>query len=164
MRGPQQSVVGGAAGGASGAPVPAAAGPKQKTLGAFFAKSAAASAAPDAAAAAAAAPATGTGAWGAAGEPVRVSFGVGPSGAHAEEGRTVTLEFASFSLVVAYVPNAGEGLKRLDFRVGEWERDMRAHLAACAATGKPVIYAGDLNVAHEARCNHLAWSSRAADA
>ena len=151
MRGPQQSVVGGAAGGASGAPVPAAAGPKQKTLGAFFAKSAAAAAAPDAAAAPAAAAA-----WSAAGEPVRVSFGVGPSGAHAEEGRTVTLEFARFSFVAAYVPNAGEGLKRLDFRVGEWERDMRAHLTACAATGKPVVYAGDLNVAHEARCNHLA--------
>jgi exodeoxyribonuclease-3/AP endonuclease-1 len=43
---------------------------------------------------------------------------------------------------------AGEGLKRLDFRVDEWERDMRAHLIALAAGGKPVVYGGDLNVAH----------------
>jgi len=141
-RGPRVSVVGGAAGAEAG-PAPAA-GAKQKTLGAFFTK------APGAAPAAADAPAVpaASGAWGAAGAPQRVSFGLGASGAHAQEGRTVTLEFDRFALVIAYVPNAGEGLKRVDFRVGEWELDMRTHIQALAAGGKPVVYGGDLNVAH----------------
>ena len=39
---------------------------------------------------------------------------------HAGEGRTITVEFDSFYLVACYVPNAGEGLKRLDYRVNEW--------------------------------------------
>jgi exodeoxyribonuclease-3/AP endonuclease-1 len=51
--------------------------------------------------------------------------------------------------VLAYVPNAGEGLKRLDFRIGTWEADMRSHIASLAQrTGKPVVLGGDLNVAH----------------
>ena len=139
-RGPRVSVVGGAAGAEAG-PAPAT-GAKQKTLGAFFAKSAGAAAAAEPAAVASA------GAWGAAGAPLRATFGLGDSGAHAQEGRTVTLEFERLILTIAYVPNAGEGLKRLDFRVDEWERDMRAHLIALAAGGKPVVYGGDLNVAH----------------
>jgi exodeoxyribonuclease III len=56
-------------------------------------------------------------------------------------------QFERFSLVVAYVPNSGEGLKRIDFRIGTWEPDMRAHLNALAAAGKPVLLGGDLNVA-----------------
>lgn len=40
--------------------------------------------------------------------------------AHAGEGRTITLEFDRFILVACYVPNSGEGLKRLEYRVNEW--------------------------------------------
>ena len=87
MRGPHSSTVGGGAG-AGAASVPASGG-KQKTLGAFFAKSAAKE---GDAAAAAAPPAAAAGEWGAAGAPLRVSFGLGPTGAHAAEGRTITLE------------------------------------------------------------------------
>jgi exonuclease III len=59
----------------------------------------------------------------------------------------VTLEFERLALTIAYVPNAGEGLKRLDFRVDEWERDMRAHLTALAAGGKLTVVGGDLPLA-----------------
>jgi len=59
----------------------------------------------------------------------------------------MTLEFEGFYLVTAYVPNSGQDLKRLDYRIGEWERDMRAHLKELDAK-KPVVYMGDLNVAH----------------
>ena len=42
---------------------------------------------------------------------------------HDLEGRSITMEFPLFYLVAVYVPNAGEGLKRLDYRVNEWDRD-----------------------------------------
>lgn len=63
------------------------------------------------------------------------------------EGRTVTLEFSDCYAVAAYVPNSGQDLKRLDYRIDTWEPAMRAHLKALEAT-KPVILFGDLNVAH----------------
>ena len=79
-------------------------------------------------------------------EPVSVSYGV--DGKHMDEGRVITLEYADFYLVCAYVPNAQDGLKRIDYRM-EFEDDMRAYLSALDAS-KPVIYCGDLNVArHE---------------
>jgi exodeoxyribonuclease III len=63
------------------------------------------------------------------------------------EGRTITLSFDDVHAVLAYVPNSGQDLKRLDERVGTWEPAMRAHLKALGAT-KPVVLLGDLNVAH----------------
>jgi len=36
------------------------------------------------------------------------------------EGRTITLEFEKFYLVCCYVPNSGDGLHRLDYRINEW--------------------------------------------
>ncbi len=63
------------------------------------------------------------------------------------EGRTITLEFPAFWFVCAYVPNSKEGLVRLDERLA-WEKDLRAWLKKLDRT-KPVIYTGDLNVAHE---------------
>ena len=77
-------------------------------------------------------------------EPLFVSYGV--DGKHTDEGRVITLEYADFYLVCAYVPNAQDGLKRIDYRV-EFEDDMRAYLSALDKV-KPVIYCGDLNVAH----------------
>lgn len=57
-------------------------------------------------------------------------------------------EYPRFWLVTAYVPNAGEKLVRLDYRVGEWDAKLAAFLASLATT-KPVILAGDLNCARQ---------------
>ena len=64
---------------------------------------------------------------------------------HDQEGRSITMEFNDFYLVAVYVPNAGEGLKRLDYRIGEWDKAFWSHLEGLP---KPVILTGDLNVAH----------------
>ena len=77
---------------------------------------------------------------------VSIEEGLGSRG-YTDEGRTLTLEFEGFYLVTAYVPNSGQDLKRLGYRIDEWERDMRAHLKELDAK-KPVVYVGDLNVAH----------------
>lgn len=65
---------------------------------------------------------------------------------HPKEGRVITLEFEDFYFVCAYVPNSKDGLKRLDYRM-YWEDDLRKHLKKLDKK-KPVIYTGDLNVAH----------------
>ena len=65
---------------------------------------------------------------------------------HPKEGRVITLEYKDFYFVCAYVPNSKDGLLRLDYRM-HWEDDLRKHLKALDAK-KPVIYTGDLNVAH----------------
>ena len=77
---------------------------------------------------------------------VSIEEGLGSRG-YTDEGRTLTLEFERFYLVTAYVPNSGQDLKRLGYRIDEWERDMRAYLKELDAK-KPVLYVGDLNVAH----------------
>ncbi len=79
-------------------------------------------------------------------EPLSVHYGL-KDGKYDEEGRVITLEYDSFYFVGAYVPNSGEGLKRLDFRL-QYEKDLLAYLEELDAK-KPVIYTGDLNVAHE---------------
>ncbi len=65
---------------------------------------------------------------------------------HPKEGRVITLEYEDFYFVCAYVPNSKDGLKRLDYRM-HWEDDLRKHLMKLDKK-KPVIYTGDLNVAH----------------
>lgn len=61
-----------------------------------------------------------------------------------------TAEFDSFILVATYVPNAGvDGLKRLDYRVKEWDLDFQKYLKDLEVnSNKPVVLCGDLNVAH----------------
>lgn len=78
-------------------------------------------------------------------EPLSVQFGIGHE-QHATEGRAITLEFPAFYLVNVYTPNAQDGLKRIDYRM-QWEDDLRAYLLELDAK-KPVVYCGDLNVAH----------------
>lgn len=78
-------------------------------------------------------------------EPISVSYGI--YGKHTDEGRVITLEYEDFYFVCAYVPNAQDELRRLDYRM-EFEDDMRAYLMSLDEI-KPVIYTGDLNVAHE---------------
>lgn len=77
-------------------------------------------------------------------EPISVVFGIGEK--HLDEGRVITLEFEKFYFVCAYVPNAQEELKRIDYRM-EFEDDMREYLSSLDKV-KPVVYTGDLNVAH----------------
>lgn len=78
--------------------------------------------------------------------PLNVAYGIGIE-QHDHEGRVITLEYEDFFLVNAYVPNSQDGLRRLDYRM-EWEDDFRRYLMALDQK-KPVIFCGDLNVAHE---------------
>lgn len=66
----------------------------------------------------------------------------------AGEGRVQTLEFATHFLVNVYTPNVGRELGRLAYRAKEWDPAFRSHVQ-CLAKRKPVIFCGDLNVAHE---------------
>jgi len=75
------------------------------------------------------------------------TFGIGEPVADAE-GRTITVDIGGVALVAAYVPNAGEGLRRLEYRVGTWETAMVSYLQRLQAGGRAVLYTGDLNVAH----------------
>ncbi len=78
-------------------------------------------------------------------EPVRVRTGMGMP-VHDREGRVLTAEYRDFFLVNVYTPNAKRDLSRLDYRV-QWDRDFLAYLKSLEAE-KPVIFCGDLNVAH----------------
>ena len=78
-------------------------------------------------------------------EPLSVSYGMDVD-KHDHEGRLITLEYPEFYLVDCYTPNAQDGLVRIDYRM-EWEDDLLAYLQSLDRT-KPVIYCGDLNVAH----------------
>lgn len=78
-------------------------------------------------------------------QPLEVREGLGIE-KHDQEGRVLTLEYADFTLVNVYTPNAQDGLRRLPYRM-EWDVAFRDHVAA-EAKRKPVIFCGDLNVAH----------------
>ena len=78
--------------------------------------------------------------------PLAVTTGIGLE-EHDHEGRVLTLEYPGFWLVNCYTPNSQDGLKRLDYRM-EWEDDLRDYLMELDQT-KPVVYCGDLNVAHQ---------------
>lgn len=78
-------------------------------------------------------------------EPLSVTYDI--EGEQAPlEGRVITLEYEDFYYVCAYVPNSKDGLLRLDYRC-YWEDCLRKHLMKLDEK-KPVIYTGDLNVAH----------------
>jgi len=78
------------------------------------------------------------------GEPLSVAYGI--NGEHDDEGRVITLEYPEFYLICCYVPNAQDGLARIGYRC-EFEDAMRAYMSGLDSV-KPVIYCGDLNVAH----------------
>ena len=79
-------------------------------------------------------------------EPVSVRYGIGIE-EHDHEGRAITLEYADFYLLCVYTPNAQRELARLAYRMS-WEDALRDYIKSLDAK-KPVIYCGDLNVAHE---------------
>ena len=78
--------------------------------------------------------------------PLAVTYDFGID-EHRHEGRVITAEYPEFYLVCCYTPNSQDGLKRLDYRM-EWEDDLRDYLLSLDRH-KPVIYCGDLNVAHQ---------------
>lgn len=78
--------------------------------------------------------------------PMNVSCGVGIE-EHDREGRVITLEYEDFYLVTVYTPNSQNELKRLDYRM-QWEDDFLAYIKSLDEK-KPVIFCGDLNVAHQ---------------
>lgn len=79
-------------------------------------------------------------------KPLSVSYGL-ENGAYSEEGRVILAKYPSFYFLGAYVPNSGEELKRLPFRL-EYEKKLLSYIDALNRK-KPVIYAGDLNVAYQ---------------
>ena len=79
-------------------------------------------------------------------EPIAVTYGIGEPEGDAE-GRVITGEFEDHYLVCCYTPNSKQGLLRLDYRM-QWEDSLRRYLCELDKK-KPVVYCGDLNVAHE---------------
>lgn len=78
--------------------------------------------------------------------PLSVSYGLGIE-EHDREGRVITAEFEDYYVLTVYVPNSQNELKRLDYRMC-WEDAWREYILRLEEK-KPVIYCGDLNVAHE---------------
>ncbi len=79
-------------------------------------------------------------------KPLSVQYGIGVE-EHDHEGRVITLEFDTFYLVTVYSPNSQDELRRLEYRM-RFEEDFLAYILKLEEK-KPVIYCGDLNVAHE---------------
>lgn len=81
-------------------------------------------------------------------EPVRVDLGIPGDNPHNTEGRVIAATFPEFIVVNSYVPNSGQDLKRLGYR-GQWDQALREYLVELASGKRPVIFTGDLNVAHQ---------------
>ena len=79
-------------------------------------------------------------------EPMSVAYGIGIE-EHDQEGRVITLEFAEFYLVTVYTPNSQSELARLDYRM-RWEDAFLSYLNGLEEK-KPIVFCGDLNVAHK---------------
>ena len=79
-------------------------------------------------------------------EPLSVSYRIGVQ-EHDQEGRVITLEYEGFYFVTVYTPNSQSELARLSYRM-DWERDFLRYLEGLEEE-KPVIFCGDLNVAHQ---------------
>ena len=80
-------------------------------------------------------------------KPIQVTYGLGQD-SHDEEGRVVTAEYDLCYVVNVYVPNSGEGLKRLDYRVEQWDKALSSYVKGLEKT-KPVVLTGDMNCAAE---------------
>ena len=80
-------------------------------------------------------------------KPIGESYGIGIN-KHDDEGRVITLEFTNYYLITVYTPNSKRDLSRLDYRSKEWDKDFLKYLKKLDKV-KPVIFCGDLNVAHK---------------
>lgn len=80
--------------------------------------------------------------------PLSVSMNMGKD-EHDSEGRIITSEYPKFVISNLYVPNSGQNLERLTYRTKSWDKDLLHHMKELEETrNKPVIWLGDLNVAH----------------
>ncbi|MBP5601069.1 MAG: exodeoxyribonuclease III [Lachnospiraceae bacterium] len=79
-------------------------------------------------------------------QPINVTYGMGID-EHDHEGRIITLEYDNFYFITCYTPNSKQELERLDYRM-VWEDDFLAYINKLNEK-KPVVFCGDLNVAHE---------------
>ena len=79
-------------------------------------------------------------------KPISETYGIGVE-EHDQEGRVITIEFKDYFLVTVYTPNSKRELLRLDYRQG-WDRDFLSFVKSLEEK-KPVIFCGDLNVAHK---------------
>lgn len=79
-------------------------------------------------------------------KPISVAYGLGMEG-HDHEGRVITLEYESYYLITVYTPNSKRELERLPYRM-TWEDDFLQYVKKLEQR-KPVIFCGDLNVAHK---------------
>jgi len=79
-------------------------------------------------------------------EPLKLTCGIGID-VHDHEGRVITAEFEDFYFITVYVPNSRRELERLSYRM-EWEKAFLGYIKTLE-NKKPVIFCGDLNVAHE---------------
>ena len=80
-------------------------------------------------------------------KPINVNYGIENSNID-DEGRVITLEFEKYILLHVYTPNSGQALKRLEYRVNEWDVAFRKYVKKLNER-KPTIVTGDLNVAHK---------------
>ncbi len=80
-------------------------------------------------------------------KPLKVTYGTGNT-EHDIEGRVITLEYPDYYLISVYVPNAGDSLKRLNYRINSWDKHFFSYIDKLKRK-KDIILAGDLNVAHQ---------------
>jgi len=89
--------------------------------------------------------------------PINVLYGLGKENEKdliaSNEGRVITVELDSFFIINTYVPNSGQNLERLDYRLKEWDKALAAYMKKLEKD-KPVLLIGDLNVAHDIRDIH----------
>ena len=89
--------------------------------------------------------------------PLNVLYGLGEENEKdliaSKEGRVITVEFDSFFVINTYVPNSGQNLERLDYRLKTWDIALAEYMKRLEKT-KPVLLIGDLNVAHDIRDIH----------
>lgn len=79
-------------------------------------------------------------------KPMSVTYGLGIE-EHDQEGRIITLEYPDFYFICCYTPNSKRELERLEYRM-VWEDEIRKYMKKLEEK-KPIVYCGDLNVAHE---------------
>lgn len=79
-------------------------------------------------------------------KPLDVFYGIGKN-EHDTEGRVITLSYPDYYVVTCYTPNSQSELARLDYRM-DWDQAFSDYLSELD-NEKPVIFCGDLNVAHE---------------
>jgi exodeoxyribonuclease III len=90
--------------------------------------------------------------------PNHVSFTMGVD-KHDAEGRLIVVDFPLFTMCNVYVPNSGQNLERLTYRTEEWDTDFLSFMQQKQKErGVPVIWLGDLNVAHT---NREVWNDGA---